>query len=211
MVWPKNGSIAIGSRRTTPTAPLCAAVVSDATEAPTNTPWLQSKACSTRGAVRARRPPNTSAEMGTPCGSSNRGEIDGHCDAGAVKREFGCAAFSLDPFCHGCPRQSVSRSGTGPSMPSHQGQPSSVTATLVKIEFRRRVAMALGFVLDDVPGATPKKPASGLMAQRRPSGPGRIQAISSPTVHTFQPFCDGGGTSMARFVLPHALGKAAAT
>src|SRR5207244_4340950 len=83
----------IGSRRTTPTAPLCAAVVSDATEAPTNTPWLQSKACSTSGAVRARRPPNTTAEMGTPCGSSNLGEIDGHCAAGAVKREFGWAAF----------------------------------------------------------------------------------------------------------------------
>ena len=148
--------------------------------------------------------------MGTPCGSSNRGEIDGHCAAGAVKREFGCAAFSLDPRCHGRPRQSVRRSSTGPSIPSHQGQPSSVTATLVKIEFLRRVAMALGFVFDEVPGATPKKPASGLMAHSRPSGPGRIQAMSSPTVHIFQPFCDGGGTSIARFVLPHALGKAAA-
>src|SRR5437762_1236902 len=105
----------MGSRRTTPTAPLRAAVVSEATEAPTNTPWLQSKAWRTSGAVRARRPPNTSAAMGTPCGSSNLGEIDGHCAAGAVNREFGCA-----------------------------------------------------------------------------------------------PFCDGGGTSMARFVLPHALGKAAA-
>src|ERR687888_2552241 len=210
MLYPQKGSIAIGSRRTTPTAPLCAAVVSEATEAPTKTPWFQSKAWRMSGAVRARRPPNTSAEMGTPCGSSKRGEIDGHCRAGAVKREFGCAAFSGEPFRHGRPRQSVSCSGTGPSMPSHQGQPSSVTATLVKIEFRPRVAMALGFVFDDVPGATPKKPASGFMAQRRPSGPGRIQAMSSPTVHTFHPFWDGGGTSMARFVLPHALGKAAA-
>src|SRR4029077_4343453 len=182
--------------------PLCAAVVSEATEAPTNTPWSQSKDWSTSGAVRARRPPNTSAEMGTPCGSLNLGEMDGHCAAGAVKREFGCAAFSLEPFCHGFPCQSVRRSGTAPSMPSHHGQPSSVTATLVKITFLRRLAIALGFVFDDVPGATPKKPASGLMAHRRPSGPGRIQAMSSPTVHTFQPFCEGGGTSMARFVLP---------
>ena len=95
-------------------------------------------------------------------------------------------------------------------MPSHHGQPSSVTATLVKIEFFCTVAIAFGFVLLDVPGATPKKPASGLMAQSLPSGPTRIQLMSSPTVHTFHPFCEGGGTSMARFVLPHALGKAAA-
>src|SRR6266436_6363850 len=202
--------MAIGSRRTTPTAPLCAAVVSEATDAPTNTPWFQSNACRTSGAVRARRPPNTRAEIGTPCGSLNFGEIEGHCEAGAVKREFGCAAFSEEPLRQGWPCQSVSRSGTSPSIPSHHGQLSSVTATLVKIEFARSVAIAFGLVFDEVPGATPKKPASGLMAHRRPSGPGRIQAMSSPTVQTFHPFCDAGGTSMARFVLPQALGNAAA-
>src|SRR5262249_54003497 len=169
----------------------------------------QSKVWKTSGAVRARRPPKTIAEIGTPCGSSNRGEIDGHCAAGAVKREFGCAAFSVEPRCHGRPFQSVRRSGTAPSIPSHHGQPSSVTATLVKIVFRWTVAMAFGLVFRDVPGATPKNPASGLIAHRRPSGPTRIHAMSSPTVHTFHPFCDGGGTSIARFVLPHALGKAA--
>src|ERR1700687_1539954 len=210
MLYPQNGSMAIGSRRTTPTAPVAAAVVSDATEAPTNTPWFQSKASSTSGATRARRPPKMNAEIGTPCGSLNFGERDGHCDAGAVKREFGCAAFSGEPFCHGRPRQSVRRSGTSPSMPSHHGQPSSVTATFVKIVFLRIVAMAFGFVFVDVPGATPKKPASGLMAHKRPSGPTRSQAMSSPTVHTFHPFCHGGGTRRARLVLPHALGKAAA-
>src|SRR5262249_56239029 len=94
--------------------------------------------------------------------------------------------------------------------PSHQGQPASVTATLVKIELARTVAMAFGFVLVEVPGATPKKPASGLMAHRRPSGPTRNQAMSSPTVHTFHPFCEAGGTSMARVGLPQALGDAAA-
>src|SRR5215470_4528833 len=173
MLYPQKGSIAIGSRRTTPTAPLCAAVVSDATEAPTNTPWFQSNACSTSGAVRARRPPKMSAEIGTPCGSLNLGEIDGHWLAGAVKREFGCAAFSDEPFCHGRPRQSVKRSGTGPSIPSHHGQLSSVTATLVKMVFFLTVSMALRLVFDDVPGATPKNTASGLMAHKRPSGPGR--------------------------------------
>src|SRR5215470_12086164 len=211
MLKPQNGSIAIGSRRTTPTAPLCAAVVSDATEAPTNTPWFQSNDCITSGAVRARRPPKTIAEIGTPFGSSQCGEIDGHCDAGAVKREFGWAAFSLEPLCQSLPRQSIRCSGTGPSMPSHHGQLSSVTATLVKMLFLRRLAIAFGLVLVEVPGATPKKPASGLIAHRRPSGPGRIQQMSSPTVHTFQPFWLAGGTSMARLVLPQALGNAAAT
>src|SRR5262245_46568805 len=114
MLNPQNGSMAIGSRRTTPTAPDCAAVVSDATEAPTNTPCGQSNACRTSGAVRARRPPNRMAEIGTPCGSSQCDEIDGHCDAGAVKREFGCAAFSLDPFCQSLPRQSMRCAGTSP-------------------------------------------------------------------------------------------------
>ena len=73
-------------------------------------------------------------------------------------------------------------------MPSHHGIPSFVTATLVKIEFFLRDAIAFGFVFEPVPGATPKNPASGLIAHRRPSGPTRIQAMSSPTVHTFQPF-----------------------
>src|SRR5579862_2359017 len=210
MLYPQNGSMAIGSRRTTPTAPVAAAVVSDATEAPTKTPWFQSKASNTKGAVRARRPPKMNAEIGTPWGFSNCGEMHGHCRAGAVKREFGWAAFSVDPLTHGWPRQSVRRSGTSPSKPSHHGQPSSVIATLVKIEFLRTDAKALALVLVEVPGATPKNPASGLMAHRRPSGPWRSQAMSSPTVHTFHPFCDAGGMSMARLVFPQALGNAAA-
>jgi hypothetical protein len=48
-------------------------------------------------------------------------------------------------------------------------------------------ASAFGFVLLSVPGATPKNPASGLIAYRRPSAPGRIQQMSSPIVQTFQP------------------------
>ena len=99
------------------------------------------------------------------------------------------------------------------SRPSHQGWPSSVTPTLVKMVFAWIEARALGLDFSDVPGATPKNPASGLIAHRRPSPPGRIQQMSSPTVHTFQPFSryDSGGISMARLVLPQALGNAAAT
>src|SRR5580658_10003884 len=96
-------------------------------------------------------------------------------------------------------------------MPSHHTPPSGVSATLVKIEFRASVSMAFGLVLWDVPAATPKNPASGLMARRRPLASGLIQAMSSPTVHTFQPSKPSGGISMAKLVLPQAEGKAAAT
>ena len=96
-------------------------------------------------------------------------------------------------------------------MPSHHTPPSGVSATLVKIVLRERVAIALGLVFSDVPGATPKNPASGLMARKQPSASGLIQAMSSPTVHTFQSSSPLGGTIMAKLVLPHELGNAAAT
>ena len=71
--------------------------------------------------------------------------------------------------------------------------------------------MALGLEFIEVPGATPKNPASGLMARKVPSGPGLSQAMSSPTVVIFQPSNPFGGTSMAKLVLPQALGKAPVT
>jgi hypothetical protein len=71
--------------------------------------------------------------------------------------------------------------------------------------------MAFGLLLALVPGATPKKPFSGLIAYRRPSGPGLIQAMSSPTVVIRQPAKPAGGRIIAKFVLPQALGNAAAT
>ena len=84
--------------------------------------------------------------------------------------------------------------------------PSSVLAQLVKIVLRSIVRIAFGLVFSPVPGATPKKPASGLIAYRRPSSPNFIHAMSSPIVSTLQP--SSVGISIARLVLPHALGKA---
>ena len=49
-------------------------------------------------------------------------------------------------------------------MPSHQMSPSSVNAVFVKMQLPSSVRMALGLVCMFVPGATPKNPASGLMA-----------------------------------------------
>ena len=49
-------------------------------------------------------------------------------------------------------------------MPSHQTSPSGVSATFVKITFLCSVFIAFGLVWSEVPGATPKKPFSGLIA-----------------------------------------------
>src|SRR5437588_4659084 len=165
--------------------------------------------------VVGRRPPKMIALIGTPLGFSQSGSIVGHCEAGTVKRAFGCAAFAPVSFAilvvHLLPCQSRHAAGGSSVMPSHQTPPSRVKATLVKIEFFARVAIAFGFVLTDVPGATPRNPASGLMARKLPFSSGLIQAMSSPTVQTFHPSNPGGGISIAKFVLPQALGKAAVT
>ena len=92
---------------------------------------------------------------------------------------------------------------------SHQMSPSVVSAQLVNTVFFSIVRMAFGFDFMLVPGATPKKPASGLIAYSRPSAPYFIHAMSSPTVSTFQPGIVG--LSIARLVLPQAEGNAAAT
>lgn len=62
----------------------------------------------------------------------------------------------------------VTPSGSDWSIPSQYTPPSLVSATLVKTVFLMMVFMALGLVLAEVPGATPKKPFSGLMARRFP-------------------------------------------
>src|SRR5580704_7210946 len=98
------------------------------------TPCAQWNDCITSGMVVARRPPKMIALMGTPFGSSQNFDRHGLFVAGAVKREFGWAAFSVDLLSHGLPFQSVSCAGTGPSLPSHHTSPSCVEATLVKIE-----------------------------------------------------------------------------
>src|SRR3979409_63941 len=112
------------------------------------------------------------APIGTPFGFSQSGSIVGHCEAGAVNLALGCAALARVSFAisgvHFLPCQSRHSAGGSSVIPSHQTPPSGVSATLVKIEFVESVIIALGLVLADVPGATPKKPDSGLMARQRP-------------------------------------------
>ena len=162
----------------------------------------------------ARRPPKMNALMGTPAGDSQSASTIGHWTIGAVNRELGWAANLpvSRPMAgvHGCPCQSRHSAGGVSVIPSHQTPPSGVRATLVKMVLVANIAMAFGLVRSDVPGATPNTPASGLIARRCPCASGLIQAMSSPTSETFQSFNPGGGISMARFVLPQALGNAAA-
>src|SRR6266571_5089805 len=201
--------MANGSFRSSPTVPSAAAVFSEAMFAPRNTPWSQPNDSITSGTVEARRPPNKIAEIGTPAGSSHSAAMTGHWPAGVVNRALGCAAGSSLPGVQSRPFQSVRCAGGSSVRPSHHTSPSPVSATLVKIEFPHMAATALALVRIPVPGATPKNPASGLIAYSLPSAPNRIQAMSSPIVSTFQPAM--AGAIMARLVLPHADGNAAAT
>src|SRR5579862_5263637 len=125
-----------------------------------------------------------------------------------VKRALGWAAVVSDSGVQSLPRQSVRCVGGSSLIPSHQMSPPSVSAQLVKIASRSSIFRALGLVRSLVPGATPKKPASGLTAYSRPSWPNFIQAMSSPIVSTFHPSSEG--IIIARLVLPQALGNAPA-
>ncbi len=147
-----------------PTAPAAAAVVSDAMIDPRKTPWRQSNDWNTSGTTDARRPPRRIAEIGTPAGSSHSGAIAGSWAAGAVNLAFGCAAGVPLWGVQSSPRQSVRCAGGSSVMPSHQTSPSSVSAVFVKIVLAATESIAFGFVCELVPGATPKKPDSGLMA-----------------------------------------------
>src|ERR1700755_1591089 len=163
-MWePQKGSMAMGSRRTCPTAPPAAAVVSEPIVAPRYTPDDQLNAWNTSGMVVGRRPPKRNAAMGTPSGDSQAARsMEGHCEAGAVKRPLGCAAGVFSAGVHSFPRQSCTgilpsvTQGGSSVMPSHQtpsGLPlRRVSATLVKMVFLLSVAMALGLVLALVPG-----------------------------------------------------------
>src|SRR5919202_2267447 len=99
--------MAKGSRRSLPTAPAWAAVVPKAMIEPRNTPCRQLRASWTRGATDERRPPNRTAEMGTPLGSSHSGAMVGHWAAGAVKRALGWAARVPDAGVQSWRLQSV--------------------------------------------------------------------------------------------------------
>src|SRR4051812_17861366 len=142
--------------------------------------------------MRERRPPKMIPDTGTPPGSFQAGSSAGLFVHGAVKRLLGCAAFfpvaAAISGVQRSPVQSTHSFGASGVFPSHHTSPSGNIATLVKIVLCDIDAIAFGFVSQFVPGTTPKYPASGLIARKRPStGSTHIHTMSSPTVVTFHP------------------------
>src|SRR5512144_1732503 len=115
-----NGSIAIGSRRTTPTAPAAAAVVSLLAVAPRKTPCAQSRASVTSGTTALRRPPNRIAEIGTPFGSSYSAARMSQLEIGVQNRLFGWDEGTLESGVQSWCFQLVRCAGGVLVMPSHQ-------------------------------------------------------------------------------------------
>src|SRR5262249_2509789 len=114
--------------------------------------------------VFLRRPPNRIAEIGTPLGSSYSSAMIGHCLMGAQNLELGCEDSSPLAGVQSRPFQPLRRSG-GVPWPSHPASPASGSATLGHSELPcSSVRIALGLVVQSVPGATPNKPFSGLAA-----------------------------------------------
>src|SRR5688572_10619078 len=111
------------------------------------------------------------ALIGTPCGASKCASTLGHCLMSVRKRELPCAAGRPCDGSHGVPSHAVRPSGGLEDFPSHHGRPSGVIATLVNSVLRCSIDIALGLLAQLVPVATANVPASGLIAQSRPSLP----------------------------------------
>jgi hypothetical protein len=123
---------------------MAAAVASEPMVAARYTPWLQLKAWKTSGMSLLILPPKMNALIGTPSGFSQSASMLGHWLAGAVKRALACAATRPQSGVQSSPFQSMACAGGGPSMPSHQTSPSSVSAALVTMQFFFMVNIALG-------------------------------------------------------------------
>jgi len=110
------------------------------------------------------------ALIGTPFGFSQSGSTLGHWLTGEVKRALGCARVSCWPASSPCrASRSDGPAFRRPCLPTRRrvvGQ-----RDVGENEFFAIVFIAFGLVCIEVPGATPKKPASGLIAYRRPSAP----------------------------------------
>jgi len=162
--------MANGSRLSCPTLPAAAVVVSLPMIAPRNTPCCQVKASVTSGITEGRRPPKSMALIGTP---RRVFPLRGDHRALAGRRgEPRVGMRGLAPAVRrpGPPQPVDERCRLLVGHLLHQTSPFGAMAQLVKIECRPSVSIALAFDFMLVPGATPKNPASGLMACRRPSG-----------------------------------------
>jgi hypothetical protein len=145
--------------------PFAAAVVSEPMVAARYTPWAQLKAWNTSGMSCSAAAEDERADRHALRDLPRRGRCDGHwrCRRGEARvRVRGRRGRS--PGVQSLPCQSMRCAGGVSVMPSHHTSPSSVSATLVKMQLRVRSPSRWGWSSSLVPGATPKKPASGLIA-----------------------------------------------
>ena len=131
------------------------------------------------------------ALIGTPFGFSQAGSMVGHCDAGAVKRAFGCAAFApvFLPISgvQGLPCQSIHSAGGSSVMPSHHTPPSGVSADIGEDRVLRERSHGVRIRLLGRSRSHTEEACLRIDGAKLPVGSGLIHAISSPTVLTFQP------------------------
>src|SRR5207237_8823480 len=103
--------MANGSRRTSPTLPAAAAVVSDPIVAALYTPSSQFAASTTNGTVSLRLAPKMNAEMGTPAGLLHAGSSERHGVAENVRSALRYAAMRqvtrASDDVHDSPHQSI--------------------------------------------------------------------------------------------------------
>ena len=156
-----------------------AAVVSDFSCVARKMPCFQSNASITSGTPSGRRPPKIIAEIGTPAGSSHLSWMMGHCRAGQQNLELGWLDFFVlsSPSLYFSPVHEMISvpGGVSSSRPSQKYPPSTVSPTLVKIEFFEHVRMAFGFVFMFVPLdtegehriKTSREPPASLTEQRQ--------------------------------------------
>ena len=111
--------------------PSAAAVCSEETVAPMNTPCCHDSDSVTSGHVGRAPAAEEDGIDRHPAGSSQLDAIDGHCSAGAVNRALGWAAGVSDAGVQSLPFQSMTCAGGSSVIPSHHTSLSSVRATLV--------------------------------------------------------------------------------
>lgn len=104
------------------------------------------------------------------------------------------------------PINEMMRRRVGQALPPHI--PIVGQCDIREYAIRLKCVDCIPLVIGPVPGATPKNPASGLIARSRPFSCIRSQQMSSPRVSTVQPA--SVDSSIAMFVFPHAEGNAAA-
>ena len=165
--------------------------------------------------VVGRRPPKMMAEMGTPSGSSQSGSMDGHWRCGRGEAAVGMRGGLAGGFADlGGPAFAAPVEAFGGRLGGHALPPDAAVGgegDVGEDGVARESGHGVGVGGGGGAGGDAEEAGLGVDGAELALASGLIQAMSSPTVQTFQPSKPAGGMSMAKLVLPQAEGKAAAT